>query len=283
MKKYTTLILLICLINTIFMSACANNTDEVPVSTAGTIALPEDEKIVESVTDNIFIYDIYQTYAEVAAYIGENDEAVVPPSANDVPIKSIGKNAFAYNENIKKVTLLEGITNIANYSFTKCLNLEEINFPNGLISIGTYAFRGTKLALLEFPDTLTYIGKYAFAETQITTVSVPASIVRIDDYVFSGCQNLTGFELPPTLKTIPKRMFYSCPSLETVVIPDTVTEIGDYAFSYCANLKNITIPATVTKLGEGVLYSSPNVSVITPAGSAAEKYVKNYGINYNNR
>ena len=70
--------------------------------------------------------------------------------------------------------------------------------------------------------------------------------------------------------------------LKFMFFRDTVTEIDDYAFSTCENLEKIYIPATVTKLGEGVFYNCTSIVIVTPSGSAAEKYAINYKINYTN-
>lgn len=264
----------------LIFTACANNTDELPVSTASTVALPEDEKKSESVSDGTLTYDIYQTYAEVTGYLTETTEILIPPVMNDLPVMSVAKDAFAFNDYITKVTLPYTITNIANYAFNRASNLKEINFPDGLISVGNYSFRGTKLSTIELPATLTNIGKYAFAETLITHIKIPDNIVKMQDYIFYGCPNLVSFEFPITMHTIPKRMFYSCPSLTEVTIPDMITKIDDYAFSTCQNLTSIIIPTTVTEFGEGVFYNCSSIVIKTTSGSAAEKYAIKYKINY---
>ena len=278
MKKFCCLITFLLLI--LLIAACAEKTEELPVSTASTVALPKDERKSETVSDGTLMYDIFKTYAEVIACSPDAEEVMIPPVMNGLPVMSIAKDAFAFNDNIKKVTLPDSITNIANYAFNKASNLESINFPDTLISVGNYSFRGTKLNTIILPLSLTNIGKYAFAETLITTIKIPENIVKMQDYIFYGCPNLVSFEFPITMHTIPKRMFYSCPALTEVIVPDMITEIDDYAFSTCQNLKSITIPATVTKLGEGVFYNCTDIIIKTPAGSAAQAYAEKYSVKF---
>jgi len=278
MKKFCYLFAFLLLIS--LLAACANDTEELPVSTASTVALPKDERKSETVSDGTLMYDIFKTYAEVIACSPDAEEVIVPPVMKGLPVMSIGKDAFAFNEYIKKVTLPDSITNIANYAFNKAANLESINFPANLISVGNYSFRGTKLDTIILPLSLTNIGKYAFAETLITTIKIPDNIVKMQDYIFYGCPNLVSFEFPITMHAIPKRMFYSCPALTEVVIPDMITEIDDYAFSTCQNLTSITIPSTVTKLGEGVFYNCTQITIKTPSGSAAQAYAEKYSVKY---
>ena len=277
MKHFFLMLLLIC---ALCLGSCAEDKAELPVSTASTVALPDDERKTETVSDGTFTFDVYKTYAEVTGYLSESEDVFIPPVINNVPVMSVGKDAFAFNNYIKKVTLPESITNIANYAFNKASNLESINFPSNLISVGNYSLRGTKLDSIVLPLSLTNIGKYAFAETLITTIKIPDNIVKMQDYIFYGCPNLVSFEFPVTMHIIPKRMFYSCQSLTEVIVPDMITEIDDYAFSTCQNLTSITIPATVTEFGEGVFYNCAQITIRTTAGSAAEKYAQKYSINY---
>ncbi len=49
-------------------------------------------------------------------------------------------------------------------AFENCIALTEIVFPNGLTSIGSDAFRNTRLTKVSLPDSTTNISQYAFAD-----------------------------------------------------------------------------------------------------------------------
>ena len=59
----------------------------------------------------------------------------------------------------------EGITEICDYAFSGCEELEEIVIPNSVKTIGRAAFMGcTRLAYVTLPDGLKEIGDYAFTD-----------------------------------------------------------------------------------------------------------------------
>ena len=99
----------------------------------------------------------------------------------------------AYRAQIKKVTLPDGITQIGNYAFSGCTNLESINIPNGVESIRQSAFyRCSSLKSITFPSTLETIGGDSFAEcTSLAAVRIPVSVTSIGEAAFCHCTALT--------------------------------------------------------------------------------------------
>ena len=62
----------------------------------------------------------------------------------------MGKEAFAYCNNLTTVSINEGLEELSEGIFRGCDVLEEVNFPNSLIKIGQQAFyaRDIKTAYL---------------------------------------------------------------------------------------------------------------------------------------
>ena len=88
------------------------------------------------------------------------------------------------------------------------------------------------------------------------------------------------------LTQIGESAFGSTPISE-VVIPNTVKKIAAEAFYDCGHLRDIYIPASVKQLGKEILGTYDNsdswssskpsgIYVHTPAGSAAEAYMKEH-------
>lgn len=79
------------------------------------------------------------------------------------------------NSDVRTVTLPSSLAELSGSTFKRCINLESVNFSEGLESIGSEAFSGCKkLEKLTFPQSLKSIGSYAFNEcTSLTTVDFP--------------------------------------------------------------------------------------------------------------
>ena len=118
-------------------------------------------------------------------------------------------------------------------------------------------------------------------------MTVPDSLTSIDDYVFALCSGLKNFTISDSVTSIGKGAFSDCENLTIITIPGNVTSIGENAFYGCKNLKDVYISEKTVKLGKEILgkYDSDischvvktsDVYVHTPAGSAAEKYMKQY-------
>ncbi len=57
----------------------------------------------------------------------------------------------------------EGIKEIGDSSFYYCLNLQQINLPEGLENIGYGAFSDTSLERVKLPESLSKIGSNTFS------------------------------------------------------------------------------------------------------------------------
>ena len=89
--------------------------------------------------------------------------------------------------------------------------------------------------------TVTAIGEEAFDYcSDLTGIELPNTIKYIRDkaFHFSG---ITKIELPDSLITIGEYAFWSCDYIESIVIPEKVSSLRDYAFYSCDRLKKIII------------------------------------------
>ena len=79
-------------------------------------------------------------------------------------ITSIGRRAFANNQNLVGIEIPDSLTEIEEYAFDNCQRLMEVDIPEGVRSIGEHAFLYcTSLKKVTIPYTVEYIGGYAFA------------------------------------------------------------------------------------------------------------------------
>lgn len=120
---------------------------------------------------------------------------------------------------VKKVVIREGITEISGLYFYGFSWMEEVKLPNSLKTIGSNVFYGRpRLKKVTFGNNLEKIGKDAFMNCrQLKTVILPDSVKTIESGAFSGCIRLNKLVVPASLKSWSKDITEQCPSLKTIV------------------------------------------------------------------
>ena len=97
-------------------------------------------------------------------------EIVVPKN-----IKEIGGGAFCDCENLRNITLPEGLIRIHRGSFFGLTQLEEIMIPEGVTEIEDEAFcRCSNLKKIILPESLVKIGNAIFRKCENLTIYAPA-------------------------------------------------------------------------------------------------------------
>ena len=89
----------------------------------------------------------------------------------------------------------------------------------------------------------------AFYYSNLICIEIPDSIISIGRRVFYNCSSLTSVTIGNSVTSIGGSAFYNCISLTSIDIPKSVTSIGDYAFYGCRKLARIFIPKSVTSIG----------------------------------
>ena len=54
----------------------------------------------------------------------------------------IGKHAYASNQQLVKVRIADGVTEIGDFAFEYCMNLASVVIPDSMTEIGSEAFDG---------------------------------------------------------------------------------------------------------------------------------------------
>ncbi len=131
-------------------------------------------------------------------------------------------------------------------------------------------------------------------------VDIPAtidgkSVLEIGTDAFFGKANLTGVNLPNSVRSLGMRSFYNCPQLDSVFLGNGLTTIGNGSFWGAQALTNIIIPSCVTTIGyaafancnaltkitilnntlvfDGQVFGTiPHVTIYGYAGSTADSY-----------
>lgn len=127
----------------------------------------------------------------------------------------------------------------------------------------------TELNSVQIPATVNSIGGTAFANSGLVSIELPKSLTNIAAESFAYCHNLSSVTLPDSLITIGESAFRSCGYLGRIVIPASVEYIRSSAFSGCGIdtmiVKSMTPPNVGSSDALGS-YESYGVLII-PTGS----------------
>ena len=94
----------------------------------------------------------------------------------------------------------------------------EVNFENGITTIGGYAFRNcSRLQKVTLPSSLQSIKQSAFNHcAELTSIEIPEGTETIDGFAFTGCEALADVTIPESMKTIKRYAFRGCNKLRKV-------------------------------------------------------------------
>jgi len=172
------------------------------------------------------------------------------------------------DRNSSFTAIVKDATSIWNWAFFDCINLQTIELPASLQSIGWGAFADCiNLQTIELPASLQSIGVIAFSGCiNLQTIELPAGLQGIGSSAFMGCINLQTIELPAGLQSIGDYTFYGCYNLQTIELPAGLQSIGGYAFMGCINLQTIELPASLQSIGWGAFSECLNLQTVTFLG-----------------
>ena len=175
------------------------------------------------------------------------------------------KNLYLNGNLVTELEIPNGVTSIGSYAFSGCTPLTSVTIPDSVTSIGSCAFEGcTSLASMTIGGSVTSIGVYAFSGcTSLISVTIPDSVTSIGWSAFYNCTSLTSVTIGDSVTSIGYDAFRGCTSLTSVTIGDSVTSIGSSTFRGCTSLTSITIPESVTSIGGSAFEDCTSLESIT--------------------
>lgn len=218
-------------------------------------------------------------------------------------LRTIGREAFAYNAILETFTLPNTVTYIGDKAFSKCAKINSIVIPENVTTLGASAFEGcTLLENVTFNAiAVTQSGKNIFKDCSLKNIVIGTKITILPDYLFDGARfqknsqgqyDMITLTLPASvtrigiasltnvvnlkelkfasgsaLNEIGQSALSGCTGLEKIDIPETVTKIDNNAFLNCSSLTGINLPKNLTLLGLSAFKSCPKITTVTiPAG-----------------
>ena len=145
-----------------------------------------------------------------------------------------------------------------------------VEIPEGITSIGRYAFANTNVTSVKIPDGVIEIGECAFQYCDVLAeVTIPFGVRQIRDRAFESCKKLSGVNIPESVVHIGAFAFCGCRKLEHILLPERLKSIGESAFAF-SGMINISIPESVTSIGEGAFHSCSALTEAIVPDSATE-------------
>lgn len=212
-------------------------------------------------------------------------------------VKTIGKYAFGYCENLKDIQLNNGLENIGDWVFCGCDSLEVVNMPSTVTTIGANAFYFMKsLTTAILPPRVQSVGDGAFmGNLRLTNVGyIPRTLTSIGTAAFCYIPHLASIYvesgnpvydsrnncnaiietatnkliagtlstiIPNTVKTIGYKAFYRF-SFDSIDIPEGVEVIEDDGFGD-GSLDSVVLPSTLKSIGSWAFYYNITLFSVT--------------------
>ena len=189
----------------------------------------------------------------------------------NIDFSNVNANPLAYaqhiymnGEEIKELTIPEGISSINDFSFSYCKGLTSVTIPNSVTSIGESAFAMCSgLTSVTIPNSVTSMGEYAFSGcSRLSSINIldletwcnisfgyGANPLAYAHHLYQNGEEIKDLIVPNNVTSIGYGTFMGGAGFTSVTIPNSVTSIGESAFSGCSGLTSVTIPNSVTKIG----------------------------------
>lgn len=184
-------------------------------------------------------------------YHKEDTVITVPETIQGAPVSVLGKDAFYKYGDAISIILPDSLTTIEGNSFFRCESLKEINIPKNVSAILDNPF--WRCDSLE----------------NITVDSGNEYFCDVDGVLFNKDKTV--------LITYPEGR-----TDESYTVPETVVSLTTDPFGFRTKLKYVTILSNVTEFPENIMFDfvEEEITLFVEAGSAAEQYAIEYGINY---
>lgn len=181
-----------------------------------TSVMATEKSVVEtSVNASESEFDFDEKTGTILKYTGTDSQIVVPAQIDGVDVTTIGKAAFSSQEDLRNVTISEGISTIEQEAFFNCPNLSKVKIP----------------------DTVTTIGELAFAMcTSLEEIDL-GGVEVLENNLFYGCEYLEAVTVPASVYRMSDHVFYDCVSLETVNISSQTVDFGEEIFTGVEKVK----------------------------------------------
>ena len=190
----------------------------------------------------------------------------------------------AKDSTLTEYKIAEDTTAIGDHAFYQYANLQSINIPKTLKSIGPSAFNSCQLMSFTFPESLEAVGVSAFGNcyklvelynfSEIPVRAGAATDSTLNGNIGRNLLKVHEVQEPSCVKTINGVYYFvdadekiiigaSSKTAATYTLDNDSTKILAYAFDGYENLKSIDIPSSVKVIGQYAFRGCTNLTELT--------------------
>lgn len=220
-----------------------------------------------------------QTYMDISRKEIENGVLTIPTvDKNGISIDKVLCKQYEKDNDLKVLIIQNNITHIEPEAFKNCSNLNHIDLPDSLQSIGSNAFLGT--SFYDNPanwdeDGVLYIENCLIAANpnvfSAESYTVKPGTRLIADCAFAGCRSLKKISFPNSIQYVGSGVLVNTPIIEeqsnytdgilyvdhiavradkenasgNILIQEGTKVIADAAFENCHKIDSITFPDSI--------------------------------------
>lgn len=236
--------------------------------------------VIPSTVDSIGMYAFKQCSAlqqinipQGIKYLAEAVLSGTGIKTLDIPssVNYIGGSAFSNCKSLQSIKLPEGLTLLNYCLFEGCEQLSDIQIPSTVTAIEDCAFNGCKaLKTITLPTSLCTFENTWSSNSIFSGCSALKSILveagnkyyesdgtalynKAKDTLVCFPAGVTSYVVPQSVKTIARKAFCGCDSLQNIMFEDGVSDlvIGEYAFENCKNINRLVITSGIKKTEYG--------------------------------
>lgn len=243
-----------------------------------------------------FEYVDYEGGIAITGYNGAGGVVTIPAEIDGKKVVAIDQ--LRDRNDITKIILPEGLTEICSEAFVRMSNLKEVVLPGTLKKIGYEAFAFSGIISITIPESVIEIESGAFNGSQLKSLHIPKN-AQLYGSIIAYCKaikNITAdpanpyyaadgkylyskddgtavdyaggitdkrITIPSYIKNIMHYCFRDNQHIETVITHKNLVKIYYFAFRGCSNLKEIYVTGKDTLVSNNIAMDNPNLIVYT--------------------
>lgn len=198
--------------------------------------------------------------------------------------QSVCTNAFSNLSSLKNIHFQSKLTDIGDYAFYKCLNLDIKSLVKTALVIGESSFEECRnISEIEIHESATIVGRKAFKNIQgLRKITVISDNVDLNEDCFNTAEHFDYVNLPIRSKAI-EDFFGNNPQIEhlkirtnslqshfmtdnqylkKLTLHGAIEKIPENAFSNCTNLKTVSLNEHVKSIGFSAFENCVNLKTL---------------------